>query len=220
MNAGRHYCLHLALIGMASAPPSVAGLRRPSSKVWMEDFLFIGGILMAFETLVHRLSPTLKRIAYKLERISSSAFDHDDLYQEALSHLWLESQAGALADKTDSYILQGCYFFLKNYLRVHDKRRNLVSLDSLVIDEDTEKPGLSEVLTLPDSESLRNKVHCDLLIEAINNNGLTTREKEIFWLSLEGSTTREIGQRLGISHVMVVKLKKSMRNKCLAHMDK
>ncbi|MCU0652415.1 MAG: hypothetical protein MUC39_05695, partial [Candidatus Omnitrophica bacterium] len=58
------------------------------------------------------------------------------------------------------------------------------------------------------------------LIETIRNNGLTIREKDIFNLALGGLTTREIGKKLGISHVRVVKLQKTMREKCRKHLDK
>jgi len=39
------------------------------------------------------------------------------------------------------------------------------------------------------------------------NNGFSKREKDVFGLLLEGYTVREAGGKLGISHVMVVKLK-------------
>jgi RNA polymerase sigma factor (sigma-70 family) len=45
---------------------------------------------------------------------------------------------------------------------------------------------------------------------------LDEREKEIVRLSAEGLTVREIGSRLGISHVMVVKMRKKIRIKCRA----
>ena len=58
-----------------------------------------------------------------------------------------------------------------------------------------------------------------MLIEEILNDGLTRREKEVFCLALEGLTTREIGSRLGISHVRVVKLKGKIRDKCKKYRD-
>ena len=52
-----------------------------------------------------------------------------------------------------------------------------------------------------------------ITISDIKNNGFTKREKEVFSLLLEGYTVREAGDRLGISHVMVVKLKKNLIRK-------
>jgi len=43
---------------------------------------------------------------------------------------------------------------------------------------------------------------------------LTSREKEIFELLFSDFTTREIGEKLHISHVMVIKVKKKIRNRC------
>ena len=84
-----------------------------------------------FEELVKRLSTKLKGIAYKVHW-AGYYFNNDDLYQESLLHLWHEYNAGTLSDKTDSYILQGCYFHLKNYMRTALDKVRLVSLDCSV----------------------------------------------------------------------------------------
>jgi len=73
---------------------------------------------------------------------------------------------------------------------------------------------LDKVLSSETAASCSGLIYSKMLIEKINNNGLTKREKEVFNLGLEGLTTREIGGRLGISHVMVVKLKGKIRDKC------
>ena len=64
---------------------------------------------MTFEHLIRRISPTLMRITHRLNG-HHSFFDDEDLYQEALIHLWLHYEDGSLSDKTDSYILQGAIF--------------------------------------------------------------------------------------------------------------
>ena len=43
---------------------------------------------------------------------------------------------------------------------------------------------------------------------------LTDRERYVFGLYLQGLTTREIGNRLNVSHVMVVKIEKRISEKC------
>ena len=60
---------------------------------------------MSFEELLEKITPTLKRITYRLNG-HFSFFNDEDLFQEALMHLWVEFQQGKLNDKTDSYILQ------------------------------------------------------------------------------------------------------------------
>jgi len=172
---------------------------------------------MPFESLIKRISPTLKRIAYKLNG-RFSFFNEDDLYQEALIHLWLSFKQGRLSDKTDSYILQGCYFHLKNYIRKNYDKANLISLEKLA-NREGEDFDLDSVLNLKNTESCFDFVNCKMLVERINNNGLTKREKEVFCLALEGLTTREIGGRLGISHVRVVKLKSKIKDKSRKYVD-
>jgi len=172
---------------------------------------------MSFERLIKRISPTLRRITYKLNG-HFSFFNDDDLYQEALIHLWLDFKAGKLSDKTDSYLLQGCYFHLKNYIRKNYAKVNLISLENMINGEG-ESFDLDNILSLENPGSCFDLINCKLLIEKINHNGLTKREKEVFRLSLDGLTTREIGNRLGISHVRVVKLKSRIKDKSKKYVD-
>ena len=79
-----------------------------------------------FEEMLRKLSPTLRRITHKLNG-HFTFFDEDDLFQEALEHLWMAFQDGSLGDKTDSYVLQGCYFHLKNYIRKTADKAKLIS---------------------------------------------------------------------------------------------
>jgi RNA polymerase sigma factor (sigma-70 family) len=169
---------------------------------------------MHFEELVKKIRPKLKGIAYKLNG-RFTYFNNEDLYQEALVHLWLDFQEGKLSGKTNSYILQGCYFYLKNYLRKAQDKAKRISFEVMVNDEG-EAFDLGNILPL---ESPQPDYHCKMFIEQIRNNGLTKREKEVFEFSLEGLTTREIGCRLGISHVRVVKLKQKVKEKCKKYLD-
>ena len=45
---------------------------------------------------------------------------------------------------------------------------------------------------------------------------LTEREKEVVFLSIDGLTVREIGVKLNISHVMVIKIKNNIKRKCIS----
>jgi RNA polymerase sigma factor (sigma-70 family) len=172
---------------------------------------------MCFETLVKKISPTLKRITYKLNG-HFTCFDHDDLYQEAIMRLWLDHNEGKLADKTDSYILQGCYFHLKNYIRKAGPHNRLRSLDSLVSAEDE---PVKESLFLVDERSryLRDHISDKMFAETIQNNGFSPREKTILSFCSQGFTMREIGRELGISHVRVVKILAGIREKSLQYTD-
>jgi len=171
---------------------------------------------MTFEELVKRLTPKLKRITYKLN-VYFSYFNDEDLYQEALMQLWQDYSAGRLNDKTDSYILQGCFFHLKNYLRKNYARINATSLEENYAD--SEASDLSKVLCIKDRRFCLDEINSNLIVDKINHDGLTAREKEVFLLALRGFTTREIGNKIGISHVRVVKLKKRIKEKCQKYFD-
>ncbi|MFN4227373.1 MAG: sigma-70 family RNA polymerase sigma factor [Candidatus Ratteibacteria bacterium] len=156
---------------------------------------------MSYQELLQRISKKLEEIVKKLQR-NTPIFDKNDLYQEALLHLWLNFKEGKLNGKADSYILQGCYFYLKNYIRKNFVKLNLVSLEKTIEENQYFEPGYTE--------NFQYKVFIDHILD---NNLLTKREKEVFCFSLEGLTIREIGKKLGISHVRVVKLQRRIREK-------
>jgi RNA polymerase sigma factor (sigma-70 family) len=170
---------------------------------------------MTYEGLLERISPKLKGITHRLNGCFTY-FNEEDLYQEALLHLWQDFQAGKLADKTDSYILQGCYFHLKNYLRKVRTKVNIVSIETLVEGEDFD---LGQVLSKDDSGSYSDSLDNKLFYEIIRNNGLTKREKDVLSFYAEGLTVRQIGLRLGISHVRVVKLMARIKDKYRKYRD-
>jgi len=166
---------------------------------------------MEFKDLANKYTPTIKRIAYKLNGRYRS-FDHDDLCQEAMLHLWNNFRWGKLRDKTDSYILQGCYFHLKNYIRKVNEKSNMLSIEAAIWEgQDTR---LEELISLNTASDLREDLNNKFLSETIQNNGFNLREKQILKFCAEGLTTRDIGKRIGVSHVMVVKLLKELRKKC------
>ena len=168
-----------------------------------------------FEDVLKRISPILKRITYKLNG-HSSFFNDDDLFQEAVLHLWQDFRAGKIEDKTDSYILQGCYFHLKNYLRKARPKANSVSMETIINEEGLE---LEDVLMPEDSGSSFDYLHNRLLVQDMRDNGLTPREKEVLSLFLDGLTVREIGARLGISHVRILKIKEHIKKKSTYLLD-
>lgn len=169
-----------------------------------------------FEEMMSRLSPTLRRITHKLNG-HFSFFDDSDLFQEALSHLWVAFNRGGLDDKTDSYILQGCFFHLKNYLRKALDRAKITSLDQLIGEDGYD---IEETLASDDDESCEREIDADLLMDLAKASGLDNRELKILSLLLDGLTMREIGLRMGISHVMVLKIKRKIRKKAIKWLPK
>jgi len=172
---------------------------------------------MEFTRLVKRLSPKLKAIAYRLNH-NHTFFNDEDLYQEALVHLWKLMQGKGLSDKTDSYILQGCYFHLKNYIRTHRDRIRPLHIEALTRDGEEASGGFE--LKDEHAEGFFDRLNDSLLADVIRNNGLSPREKELLPLFSEGLTTREIGRRVGVSHVRVIKMRREISRKCRKYLDK
>lgn len=173
---------------------------------------------MEFKELLNNISPTLKRIVYKL-RWHSVFINQDDLFQEALLHLWQDYNCGRLRDKTESYILQGCYFYLKNYIRRSVKKARLVSLSGEGRDKEDDRSIENQIADSFDKSFYLDYLNNKMLAETIQNNGLEPKEKEILRFYSQGFTTRQIGERLCLSHVRVVKLTQRIRAKCLRYKE-
>lgn len=167
---------------------------------------------MRFEMLLKKLDPQLKAIARKVSR-NDCYFNVEDLYQEEVVHLWEEYVCGTIFDKTESYILQGCYFFLKNFIRTHHHK-----IDQCCTSTDWTKESASDI------DEIKDEGH---FVESLETGGLKEKVKELLtpreWAVLlglaEGLTRRQIGGQLGVSHVMVLKIEKHLREKC-AYMRK
>ena len=157
---------------------------------------------MEFEKLYKRISPRLKRIAC-FYSAREHAFDRDDLYQEMSGHLWNNFKDGAPEGLKDTYIIKGCEFHILNYMRKQREKVYKISMEEPLNESgDTLRETLSD-----GAESIDKTVDKKMLVDYIMNNGFSKREKEVFGLLLEGYTVREAGKKIGISHVMVVKLK-------------
>lgn len=167
---------------------------------------------MDFNDLLERLEPKLRAISRKVQ-FCYTYCDKDDFLQEALLYLWIRQREGVWDDKTESYVLQGCYFFLKNYIRrickMVDKRS--VSINT-PLSGDTE--SILEHIMI-DEKTLNSEDSMDIyMMLDESEEAMTEREKEVLCLKIEGKTTREIGARFGVSHVAIVKLQKNIREKC------
>jgi len=167
---------------------------------------------MRFEEFYERISPRLKRIAGFYNNRGNS-FDKDDLFQEMASHLWNNFKEGIPEGLNDTYIIKGCEFHILNYMRKQKEKVYRVSMEEPINENgDT----LREVLD-NNAERLDRTVDKKMLIEHVMNNGFSKREKEVFELLLEGYTVREAGGKLGISHVMVVKLKNRLISEAMTY---
>ncbi len=167
---------------------------------------------MTFENIAEKIDPKIKAIAARLDGKYTS-FSEDDLYQEALLKLWKKYNENMLFDKTESYIAQGASFDMRNYIRTHFKG---IDRRSVSVYEQVNEEGDCLIDFLPDKKTNTPKEVYDtgILLADIRDK-LSARENIVLDKTADGLTTREIGGELGVSHVMVVKIKKKIRNKCV-----
>lgn len=163
---------------------------------------------MDFLELVKRFSSRIKHLSSRTF-IPSQSIDQEDLYQEMIYHLWERWRKGEFEGKNDAYIMGSCYFHLKNYLRRFKEKGKIVSLNAPLGEE-----GISLEELIPDKTSLfEEKIDDVIFIEQMKDKELTRREKEVADLLSQSYTLREIGEKLGISHVRVFKIKKGISKK-------
>ncbi len=164
---------------------------------------------MNFEMLYDKICPRLKKMA-RYYNGHSFFVDEDDLYQEMCVYLWGTYKAGMPSGINEPYVIKGCEFHIRNYIRKQRPKASFTSLQEPVGDSgDT----LQDVL--PDrKEPLDVLAQRDIAIDEIRNNGLSGMEKKVLVLLLEGHTAREAGKALGISHVMILKYKQRIIKKC------
>jgi RNA polymerase sigma factor (sigma-70 family) len=162
-----------------------------------------------FETLYDRICPALKKMA-RYYNGHGFFIDGDDLYQEMCMHLWGNYKAGMPNGINEPYVIKGCEFHIRNYIRKHRSKASFTSLQEPIGDSgDT----LQDVL--PDrKEPIDVLAQRDIFLDEIRNNGLSGMEKKVLMLLLEGYTCREAGKALGISHVMILKYKQRIIKKC------
>ena len=167
---------------------------------------------MSFNELYERIYPRLKKIS-SFYNGRGYSFDGDDLYQEMAIHLWNNFKNGVPEGLNDTYIIKGCEFHILNYMRKQKEKVYKISMEEPINENgDTLKENLPS-----GAESLDRTVDKRMLVDYIMNNGFSKREKDVFELLLEGYTVREAGGKLGISHVMVVKLKNRLISEAMTY---
>jgi len=168
----------------------------------------MGEVKMDFEEVFKNLAPSIRQIARGFGNLPPH-LDADDLAMEMFYHLWGMWKRGEVEGNTKSFLLQGCKFHALNYLRKEWENKELISLKESL---NGESLFLEEII--PDNAPLFvESVEVETAIEKVKNDGLTARERQVFELCLKEYTTREIGQKLGISHVRVVKIMQQVREK-------
>ena len=160
--------------------------------------------------IINNIRYQLKAIIRKLN-INYQYIDSDDLYQEVLLYLWLQNKNGQLRDKNDSYILQGCYYYLKNYIRKNIKQViDYQAHDYLKCEVQNKKikEKIPSIVGYPNNYTPEEYLYYDEF-----SKKLSRKEKTLLNFRLKGLTNREIGRELGISHTMVSKMREKIKKK-------
>lgn len=161
--------------------------------------------------IINKIKYQLKAIIRKLN-IKYQYIDSDDLYQEALVYLWQQYNTGKLKNKNNSYILQGCYYYLKNHIRKYIKFKDSQINYNFYYNTEKSNKEISEGNKLdypePTSYDLDEYLYYDEF-----KKDLSLKEKALLNLRFRGLSSREIGQELGISHTMVSKMRRKIIDK-------
>ena len=95
-----------------------------------------------------------------------------------------------------------------------------MSLEELLNYGDQENQDCTFLVEDKNCQDNRQVINNQMLADTIMNNGLTGKEKLILAFVRDGLTTREIGAKLGVSHVIVVRRMAEIRQKCQKYLDK
>ena len=167
-------------------------------------FVFGTVIFMDFRILLEKITPALKYIARK--HLLTSSYDEEDLYQEMCLYLWQHYGHGLPIGINESYVIKGCEFHIQNFMRKGRQKVIMSSLDELVGSGGATLGDLLEDKRGASGKSMTDKV----TIEEIKEMDLTEKERSVLLCLLKGCTVREAAAQLGISHVMVLKHKKTI----------
>jgi RNA polymerase sigma factor (sigma-70 family) len=162
---------------------------------------------MDFKILLEKITPALKAIAKR--HVLKGFHDTEDLYQEMCIYLWNNYRNGLPIGINESYVIKGCEFHILNFQRKGGKKPLFTSLDMPL---DSDGNTLKDVLA-DERHPLFDKADSSITIKDIKTKDLDGREKKVFGLLVKGYTVREAAERIGISHVMVVKIKKKIIEK-------
>ncbi len=93
--------------------------------------------------------------------------------------------------------------------KVQDKV-HILSINTGIGDDGTK---LEDILTIDGITTFDDYLESKIDIEAREENTLQKREKKTLSFIMEGMSMREIGAKLGISHVMVLKIRNKIKEK-------
>jgi RNA polymerase sigma factor (sigma-70 family) len=150
---------------------------------------------------------TLEQLGKVVVRLTANSALREDLMQEALIHLWQEQEQNP--GQTKNWYLQNCRFHLLHYLALGRSVDSPKRRASQVHPFDQAEDSDGWLGRFGSAESVLQDVSARDILSAMSKL-LSDREMSILRWLLEGVGTREIARRLGISHPMVIKLRRKI----------
>lgn len=162
---------------------------------------------MQFPQVLEKLRPKLTAIASVL---TNNRTEQEDLLQEMQIFLWRNREK--IKNERLSYVLRGCYFFGKDYLKrgksIDSKKRDSVTVISMY----SINKGEEIVLNIPHGSPDPYDILITEDLKRIMGEEMGPRLKKTYELLLEGNTLSEIAEKLGLSYEGVrVRVKKIRR---------
>ena len=150
---------------------------------------------------------TLEQLGRVVVRLTANLALREDLMQEALIHLWQVQEQNP--GQTKNWYLQNCRFHLLHYLALGRSVDSPKRRASQIQPSDQTEDSDGWLERFESGESVLQDVSARDILAAMSTL-LSDREMSILqWLS-DGVGTREIAKRLGISHPMVIKLRRKI----------
>ncbi len=150
---------------------------------------------------------TLEQLGKIVVQLTSNQALREDLMQEALIHLWQVQKQNP--GQTKNWYLQNCRFHLLHYLAMGRSVDSPKRRASQVFPTDAELQAEDWLDRFEGSDSVLADVSARDILASMSKL-LSEREMRILQWLAEGVGTREIAKRLGISHPMVVKIRRKI----------
>ena len=145
------------------------------------------------------------RLRGVVRRLTRESILQEDLFQEAVIHLWLREEE--CPGQSQSWYIQSCRFYLQNLLRKgrsvdSGRHRPTAALHT----GDAEEP---EEVSAEIHDTLFALVCARDLVSELSK-WLSPVERQILDLGVDGLSLREIAVRLGLSHTTVNKYRRNI----------
>lgn len=149
---------------------------------------------------------TTSRLSGIVRKLTNDAALHDDLMQEALTHLWLEESR--LPGQTRSWYIQSCRFHLQHCLqagRSIDSIKRRQRQVPISYEEENE-----ELVALGVADSVAFSHTSEREVVTWLSGRLQPIEQTVLSQLTEGWGVREIARRLSVSHPTVIKCRRKI----------